>query len=67
MDYLVFDKEKKHLLYRDNFTSNVDRITLKVKMFSIVENRYVFDLEEHHKLGIKQVFFPINNTVLSII
>jgi hypothetical protein len=67
MDYLVFDKEKKQLYYRENFTSNVDRITLSVKMFSIVENRYVFDIDEHHKLKIKQVFFPINNTVLSII
>ena len=67
MDYLVFDKDKKQLYYRDNFTSNVDRITLSVKMFSIVENRYVFDIDEHHKLKIKQVFFPINNTVLSII
>jgi hypothetical protein len=67
MDYLVFDKDKKQLYYRDNFTSNVDRITLSVKMFSIVENRYVFDIEEHHKLKIKQVFFPIQNTVLSII
>jgi hypothetical protein len=67
MNYLVFDKEKKELYYRDNFTTVVDRITLKVKMFSVTENRYVFDLDEHHKLRIKQVFFPIENTVLSII
>jgi hypothetical protein len=66
MEFIVFDKEKKELYYRDNFTTIVDRITLKVKMFSVIENRYVFDLEEHHKLKIKQVFFPVENTVLSI-
>ena len=67
MQFIVFDKEKKELYYRDNFTTMVDRITLKVKMFSIVENRYVFDIDEHHKLKIKQVFFPVEGTVLSII
>lgn len=67
MQFIVFNKEKQELYYRDNFTTNIDRITLNVKMFSIVENRYVFDVDEHHKLKIKQVFFPIENTVLSII
>ena len=67
MEFITFDREKKELHYRDNLTTIIDRVTFKVKMFSIVENRYVFDIDEHHKLKIKQVFFPVDNTVLSII
>lgn len=67
MEYLAFNKNKNELYYRDSITTYFDRVTFKVKQFTKTDTTYVFDLEEHQKLGIKQLHFPIQNTVLSII
>lgn len=69
MQYIAFDKEKSVLHYRDLLTSNINRTTFEVKMFSINKDSgfYQFELTEKSTLKFKQIFFPIQNTVLIFI
>jgi hypothetical protein len=69
MEYIAFDKEKSLLHYQDNLTSAFRRTTFRVKMFSINRESgfYQFEFTEESTLKIKQIFFPIQNTVLIFI
>lgn len=77
MIYLVFDSINKKIFYKsgnsipladsDDFTSMVDRLTLDVKIFQKTEYAYIFELEPNSNFQYKYVYFPVQNTLLSII
>lgn len=67
MQYIVFDTENKKLIFRDDITSILDRCTFDVKNFNKTDSVYIFELEPHHKLKSKLIYFPVQNTILTII
>lgn len=67
MEYLVFDQKKKELYIRDQVTSTYNRVTFKVLAFYIQEHSFHFDLDPSNILGYKEIYYPKQNTILSII
>lgn len=67
MQYIVFDTENKKLILRDNITTIIDRCTFGVKNFNKTESVYIFELEPHPKLKSKLIYFPVQNTTLTIL
>lgn len=67
MEYIVFDQTKKELYIRDTVTSSHNRVTFKVLSFYIQEHSFHFDLDPSNVLRLKELYYPKQSTVLSIV
>jgi hypothetical protein len=67
MEYIVFDSTKKELYIRDTVTSFHNRLTLKVLSFYLQEHSFHFELDPSNVLRYKEIYYPKQNTVLSIL
>lgn len=67
MEYIVFNTDKKELYVRDTPTSSHNRVTFQVKSFYVQDHSFYFELENKNVLSIKEIYYPKQNTVLSLI
>lgn len=67
MEYIVFNKAANEFYVRDSPTSSHNRVTFKVIAFYIDDHCFRFELEQKNVLGVKEIYYPKQNTVLSII